>query len=273
MLLTLRMHETIRYALPPYAAADAPQKFGFELEGQIPTGNLASAVDGVLKALGKPASAYKPYESQPPFGEIVAIGGPPHWHLKGEGTCCPNRRRGFTGLELASPILRKHDVPKLVRVVRALHGAGMRPTYSAGSHVHLPIKTVEQAKRLILALGDCGDRQEELLSALHLGRGPWKERLRFNAHRIHADLVAAAKDASIDLQGLQDVQVKRGYDHCVQFRAEFGTVEFRLFNATMEPMKIRRYLGVVGAFERLTRNEQVERPEVGFWHRGLPGVR
>jgi len=150
------------------------------------------------------------------------------------------------GAEIVSPILRWDDMEQLQEIVRAVRTSRAgRIDHSCGIHIHLGaqsfdskalgrlVKTVRKQEQLIYAaVGVTNDRQSR-----------WA--------RPVTDRVVAAAEAGADLNGINRAVYGRQNDrpmhydhnryhglnlHNVFFR---GTVEFRLFDATLHAGKVK----------------------------------
>lgn len=153
--------------------------------------------------------------------------------------------------ELVTPILCYQDLDILQQLVQRLQEAGGKVNMSCGLHIHVDAKgfTPQAIVNLVTLIGS---REQLLYKALGIS----KERMRY-CKRINDELVAtilAKKLESLE-QLRKDWYQESPYElvdgkyhstryHGLNLHAMFtkGTVEFRLFNSTLNPMIVKAYI-------------------------------
>lgn len=157
--------------------------------------------------------------------------------------------------EVVSPILKYDDIEDLQEIVRRLKKAGAIVNKSCGIHIHIDGKnhTPQSLRRLVNFMTA---RQDLIYEALEIGDrgGHW-------CKKLNADLLKtlkAHKDLSKSMVeeiwyspcndgyngGINHQHYNNTRYHGVNLHSYFtkGTVEFRLFNATLHAGKIKAYV-------------------------------
>lgn len=157
--------------------------------------------------------------------------------------------------EVVSPILKYEDLEDLQNIVRSLRSAGAFVNSSCGIHIHVDGKnhTPESLRRLVNFVTQ---RQDLIYESLEIRRrgDRWCKKLN---SQILNDM---KKEKNISKEKMEQIwysQSNDGYDdginhshynktryHGVNLHSYFskGTVEFRLFNATLHAGKIKAYV-------------------------------
>lgn len=153
--------------------------------------------------------------------------------------------------ELVTPILVYEDLVILVAVVERIKAAGGKVNHSCGLHIHVDARgfTPQAVVNLVTLIGS---REQLLYKAL----GIPKDRMRY-CKRINDDLVESIRlrkpesmeELRKDWYQESPYEVVAGKYHSTRYHglnlhAMFtkGTVEFRLFNSTLEAKEIKAYV-------------------------------
>lgn len=156
-----------------------------------------------------------------------------------------------TKCELVTPILQYSDLETLCFLVERLRSAGGAVNWSCGLHAHVDAKgfTPQGVINLVMLIGS---REQLLYKAL----GVEKDRMRY-CKKINEELVELIKEKKPAT--IEDIrtywylespyEAVAGKYHSTRYRglnlhAMFtkGTVEFRLFNSSLEPQVVKAYL-------------------------------
>lgn len=156
-----------------------------------------------------------------------------------------------TKCEMVTPILQYSDLEMLCSLEERLRSAGGAVNHSCGIHIHVDAKgfTPQGVVNLVMLIGS---REQLLYKALGIG----KDRLRY-CKKINEELVALIKEKKPAT--IEDIrkywymespyETVAGKYHSTRYRglnlhAMFtkGTVEFRLFNSSLEPEVVKAYL-------------------------------
>ncbi len=186
-------------------------------------------------------------------GGCVALPDGRRWEFVADGSIQATRRRPST-IEAISPICTYADIEMVQAVVRAIHGAGWRVNQSCGLHVHVGLLDFTPAIMRAL-LGTWARWEDNFLFAAGTaagGRSRW-------ATKIPPGVVAAAR--RLAAESTLDEAASAWYGHTItgavvadgadkysdtryrslNLHSIFirGTVEFRLWNATLHAGKVR----------------------------------
>lgn len=153
--------------------------------------------------------------------------------------------------EFISPILKYDDIETVEKIVIALKNAGAITNRSTGIHIHIGAETLNA--HLISNLVNIVAKKEDLLyKALHI----YKEREDEHCKRIDKDFLEDLNRESPETIAefkklwykkyngdVNDPQHESRF-HGLNLHSLFtkGTLEFRWFNSTLEPKKIREYI-------------------------------
>lgn len=157
--------------------------------------------------------------------------------------------------EVVSPILKYEDINDLQEIVRALKAAGALVNRSCGIHIHIDGKkhTPQSLRRLVNFVTA---RQDLIYEALEIGdRGEhWCKKLNSEILKN----LKSKKDLSKEMveeiwyspcndgynNGVDHQHYNQTRYHGINLHSYFskGTVEFRLFNATLHAGKIKTYV-------------------------------
>ena len=156
-----------------------------------------------------------------------------------------------TKCELVTPILQYSDLETLCFLAERLRSAGGAVNWSCGLHAHVDAKgfTPQGVVNLVMLIGS---REQIFYKALGVG----KDRMRY-CKKINEELVTLIKEKKPAT--IEDIrkywylespyEVVAGKYHSTRYRglnlhAMFtkGTVEFRLYNSSLEPQVVKAYL-------------------------------
>ena len=153
--------------------------------------------------------------------------------------------------EFISPILKYDDIETVEKIVNALKNAGAATNNSTGTHVHIgaEILNVHSISNLVNIVA----RKEDLLyKALHV----YKAREHTYCKKVDKEFLEDLnREKPETMEELKELWFKKYCEdindphHDSRYRGlnlhslfTKGTVEFRWFNTTMEPEKIRKYI-------------------------------
>lgn len=153
--------------------------------------------------------------------------------------------------EFISPILKYEDIETIEKIAIALKNAGAVTNRSTGIHIHIGAETLSVAS--ISNLVKNVARKEDLLyKALHV----YKVREHEHCKRVDKEFLEDLnRENPKTMEELKELWFKKycgdfndpQHDsrfHGVNLHSLFtkGTIEFRWFNSTLEPEKIRKYI-------------------------------
>lgn len=153
--------------------------------------------------------------------------------------------------EFISPILKYDDIETVEKIVNALKNAGAVTNNSTGTHVHIgaEILNVHSISNLVNIVA----RKEDLLyKVLHV----YKAREHAYCKKVDKEFLEDLnREKPETMEELKELWFKKYCEdinepqhdsryHGLNLHSVFtkGTVEFRWFNTTMEPEKIRKYI-------------------------------
>lgn len=176
------------------------------------------------------------------------------------------------GGELVGPPLRfdsEEDRDQVTRAIKCMQRAGCRPIEQAGIHVH--IESRGMTPRQISAVGRMFARYEDVL--YRLGTSGWRT-LRSAARQYAKPLTEDQKKGLAKAK--TDDQLQRAYYgsdggwrreshghssrycglnlHSHWYR---GTIEFRIFNSSVNPERVQAYIAVCAAIIRDAKNDKL----------------
>lgn len=159
--------------------------------------------------------------------------------------------RDLEQCELVTPILSIMDECTLLQVIRELYGGGARVNKSCGIHIH--VDAAAFTPQAIINLVALIESNEKLI---YKALGISKERLRY-CKRINEDLVQMIKEQKpktvADIQKLwykeSPYELVEGKYHSTRYHGlnlhsiyYNGTIEFRIFNGSLDSAEVMAYL-------------------------------
>lgn len=172
------------------------------------------------------------------------------WQCKYDGSV------GSHGAELASPPMTLEDLPDFLRIVERVRWAGAVVNSSCGLHIHVDAADFDarriinlvnlvyaQESRLYAALRVEDSRADEYAQPLddHLADVIRRSALRAVADAAHSPFSPNAVLRNI--VGHANYSRYYGLNFCAL--RHHGTIEFRYFNATLDPAEITAYVHLV----------------------------
>ena len=199
---------------------------------------IQAVVGGTIRHIGSPY-CYDPYEVTAEDGRV--------WRVMADSSLSASRDRQA---EVVSPILTIADIETVQKVVRAVRRSGAKVDASCGLHIH--VGSQELGVRGVINLVKMMHKQEELI---HHALGVSDERLARWCRPIDPAFLARIErrrprtflELNEAWYGYRN-QSPSHYDmtryrslnlHNIFYR---GTVEFRLFEATLHAGKVKAYL-------------------------------
>lgn len=234
------------------------QKFGIEMEMTgITRKNAAQVIaDYFGTSVKRDGTYYDKYTAKDSKGRkwSVMSDGSIREQVRGADGNILNATSEYSS-EVVSPILKYEDIEDLQNIVRKLKSAGALVNKSCGIHIHIDGKkhTPQSLRRLVNFMTS---RQDLIYEALEIGaRGDrWCKKL--NAKLL--ETMKSKKDLSKRMVeeiwyspsndgyygGINHDHYNQTRYHGVNLHSYFskGTVEFRLFNATLHAGKIKTYV-------------------------------
>jgi hypothetical protein len=175
--------------------------------------------------------------------------------------------------EIVSPICAYEDIETVQAIVRAVKAAGARVNCTCGIHVHVGVPGItgkelanlvkvvdKQEEYLFKALGvlesrkDCFARPVDTNLITNLGEHAPKTALQFK--RMWYGVDANYSDAALENYNFHHYHPSRY--HGLNLHATFtkGTVEYRYFNGSLHPGKIKAYIQFCLALTAYGRNSR-----------------
>lgn len=153
--------------------------------------------------------------------------------------------------ELVTPILYYQDLEVLLQLVQHLRKAGGKVNQSCGLHIHVDSMdfTPQAVVNLVTLIGS---REQLLYQALGISQ----ERMRY-CKRINEELIGMIQFNKPDrLEQIRELwyqespyELSRGKYHSTRYHGlnlhsmfTNQTIEFRLYNSTLEPEKVKAYI-------------------------------
>ena len=190
------------------------------------------------------------------------------WNVTGDSSIEPLNGKSA---EIVSPICTISDLETVMQVVRALKAAGAETHQSCGIHIHVGVpgitgrelgnlaKIVDRQEEYIFkALGVLGSRKNRFakpveMSLINSVSSAQPQTLR-EFKKIWYGFNPSCCDAQVD-----DYQPNHYHDsryHGLNLHAVFdkGTVEYRYFNGSLNPQKIKAYIQFCLALTAFARN-------------------
>lgn len=189
------------------------------------------------------------------------------WKLMFDGSIKPQKEETYEFLdenthsgkirmcELVTPILTYKDVETLIGLVTELSKAGAITNFSAGIHIHVGAEnfTVEKLKNLVNLMTS---KEDLIYSALEVGEWRKKYCKKTNKeflNRLNSNNPKTVEELSKIWYNSDHPEwnMEHHYDHSrythTNLHAYFtkGTIEFRLFNSTLNPILIKSYIQFV----------------------------
>lgn len=172
---------------------------------------------------------------------------------------------GGDSCELKTPPLTEEDIPLLLQVVQNLKDAGAKVNFSCGLHVHVDGSELNRDS-LVKLIAIYGQSEKQLYKAFNVH----KDRIEFNAEYMSEQFfsnIYRAKDME-DIRRMwyseyQDINHASQYHesrwkglnlHSLWYR---GTIEFRLFNGTVEPAEVEKAVRVCLALMRYAKGGDI----------------
>jgi hypothetical protein len=177
------------------------------------------------------------------------------WHAKGDASI-----HGYNPAEIVTPILKYEDMELLQAAIRVLRGAGAKVNDSCGVHIHVGADLFDAPA--VVRLVKYWHRKEALIKhalgtlirrsntyCRDINAGGFVDRLDARRGRIRT----MPQLHEVWYGGEAEARNARGYHyhgsryHALNLHAlaYHGTIEFRLFNATLHAGKVRAYVQFV----------------------------
>lgn len=189
--------------------------------------------------------------------------------------------RDLEQCELVTPILSIMDECTLLQVIRELYDGGARVNKSCGIHIH--VDAAAFTPQAIINLVALIESNEKLI---YKALGISKERLRY-CKRINEDLVQMIKDQKpktvADIQKLwykeSPYELVEGKYHSTRYHGlnlhsiyYNGTIEFRIFNGSLDSDEVMAYLHfalalcekAIGNKKAIIKNTRIENEKYTF---------
>lgn len=184
------------------------------------------------------------------------------WQIDCDGSI--QRENGGDQNELVTPILTYEDIPKLQEVVRKLKAAGAVVNKSCGMHVHVESRNhnVDSLKNLFKLFYKHEDMLYTALRVYNRREREYTKKLKNNLNDFVRNidqfnsvsrLADAYSDNADDDARYSGMNIERVYDEGIND----GTIEFRLFNATLHAGRMRRNIVLALAMSAYAINESV----------------
>jgi hypothetical protein len=242
------------------------QTFGIEIEtGMLSREDTAKAIQtvvgGTIAYLG---DIYDSWAVTAPDGRV--------WKAARDGSIqSPNG----DAAEVVSPILTYQDIDTVQAVTRAIKAAGARVTAGCGIHVHVGVPGItgkelanltkivdKQEEYIFQALGVLPQRRDRYTrpveESLLAGIAREKPKTAVEFKKLWYDLNSTGQ-AERFMPGHYDVSRYHGLNLHATFTK--GTVEFRYFNGSLHPGKIKAYIQFCLALTAYGRNARA--PKAG----------
>lgn len=180
--------------------------------------------------------------------------------------------QSVTGAEVVSPPLDFDDPEQreqVSKVVRTIREAGARTTPEAGIHIH--IESRDLTAKQVAAVGRLFVKYEDLLYRLaSSGWNSVRPRAFSNYARLYPDELKERLPRVRDEDSLRLCYYGRGRgtfaghsdmtrSYGVNLHSHFwrGTIEFRIFNSSMNPERIQTYIAICMALVQDARNGKI----------------
>jgi hypothetical protein len=231
------------------------QRFGVEIELTFITryeaiNIIAAHFNTTTSYVG---SVYNAYSCTDMFGRTWKV-------VRDASIRCQKRQGGAVvaasdeySVELVTPPLQYNDIETLQEIIRKLRNAGAEVNNSCGVHVHIDAcwQTAQSLKNIINIMIS---KQDLIFKSLEV-----KGRRESYCKKLEDDLalcLKTIKNKELTIRRIEDIWYS-GYEndsrqhhynssryHCVNLHSTFtrGTVEFRMFPATLHAGKIKTYI-------------------------------
>lgn len=210
-----------------------PLDFGIEIECLIPgQGNLVAnvargvAADITAAGVGCYFAGYSHARSD-------------HWKVVTDASI--RAANGYVGIELVSPPLSDPGIDQVDTVCQAIHAMGARTNRSCGLHVHIGARnlTIPTMKRLALLYIENESVIDALMPPSRRGNS---NQYCFSIKGANLRALEQARDVAQIASALRP-----GGNRYVKLNFasywKHGTVEFRQHSGTIDPVKIKRWVG------------------------------
>lgn len=172
--------------------------------------------------------------------------------------------------ELVTPILTYKDLKTLTDLVNELNKAGAVTNYSTGIHIHIGAEdfSIEKLKDLVNLMTS---KEDLIYSALEIGEFRERYCKKTNKNflsRLNSNNPKTLEELAKIWYNSEYIEshINEHYDHSRYTHTNLhslftkGTVEFRLFNSTLNPILIKSYIQfVLAVIERvLTGNKAIK---------------
>jgi Putative amidoligase enzyme len=220
----------------------AGMQWGMEIEGVVPS-TVASPYPWAAAVIANTIHGERCYNT-------VTDGQGREYECKHDSSIRGNGR----GVEITTPPLTYEDLPAWLSTVHALHQAGFRssPEDRCGIHVHVDARQLD-GRAILYVVNWMAGRERFLYESIDVSTGREEQYCRALSPALVASLNKAQPQTHTDiLTAIDQYNCKaseRGnlpYDRYsgvnLMALADHGTIEFRYFTATTNPIAIKAYV-------------------------------
>jgi len=181
------------------------------------------------------------------------------WKIEYDGSIAAQKKAGGMKIgasdlykaELVSPILRYEDLEMLQDVVRVARKAGAFVNTSCGMHVHVGanLHTAKTVRNLVNIMASKQDMLYEAINVRRDGVVRWAKKVNTDfLTRLNAKKPATTSELQTEWYEGYESNTSRNYHssryhglnlHAMKMK---GTVEFRMFNATLHAGEVKSYV-------------------------------